>query len=556
MARKKTRLRVIPLGGLDEIGKNMTVFEYGGDMGVVDAGIMFPDEDLPGIDLVLPDYTYIVERAHKLRGIVITHGHEDHTGALPYLLRDLGRTVPIISARLTLGLISNKLAEHNIKKPDLRQVAAGDTVDLGCFRFRFVAVNHSIPDPFALIIETPVGRILHTGDFKFDQTPIDGRATDFTALADAGSEGVLLLMSDSTNAESPGYTPPEANVGRALRRIFAATDERIIVASFASHVHRLQQVCDAAVESGRKVVITGRSMIQTVAISRDMGYLHIADENLVDAYAIADLPPQDMVVLSTGSQGEPLSGLARMANNEHRTVHIEVGDTVVISATPIPGNEKAVSRVINKLFRSGAEVIHKGVADVHVSGHASAEELKLMLSLAKPRFFLPIHGETRHMYAHAHLAESVGMDHDDVFVLDNGDCLELSENSARISEQVQAGVLLVDGLGVGDVGYAVLRDRQHMASDGIAMIVVTIDARGGKVLGEPELVMRGVLLTAEDDEFMAEARARISKTLARTSKERATDQGVIKNALRESLSQLVWERMRRRPLILPIVMEV
>ena len=556
MARKKTRLRVIPLGGLDEIGKNMTVFEYGGDMVVVDAGIMFPDEDLPGIDLVLPDYTYIVERAHKLRGIVITHGHEDHTGALPYLLRDLGRTVPIISARLTLGLISNKLAEHNIKKPDLRQVAAGDTVDLGCFRFRFVAVNHSIPDPFALIIETPVGRILHTGDFKFDQTPIDGRATDFTALADAGSEGVLLLMSDSTNAESPGYTPPEANVGRALRRIFAATDERIIVASFASHVHRLQQVCDAAVESGRKVVITGRSMIQTVAISRDMGYLHIADENLVDAYAIADLPPQDMVVLSTGSQGEPLSGLARMANNEHRTVHIEVGDTVVISATPIPGNEKAVSRVINKLFRSGAEVIHKGVADVHVSGHASAEELKLMLSLAKPRFFLPIHGETRHMYAHAHLAESVGMDHDDVFVLDNGDCLELSENSARISEQVQAGVLLVDGLGVGDVGYAVLRDRQHMASDGIAMIVVTIDARGGKVLGEPELVMRGVLLTAEDDEFMAEARARISKTLARTSKERATDQGVIKNALRESLSQLVWERMRRRPLILPIVMEV
>jgi ribonuclease J len=560
MARRKpARLRVIPLGGLDEIGKNMTVFEYGGDMVVVDAGIMFPDDDLPGVDLVLPDYTYILERKHKLRGIVVTHGHEDHTGALPYLLRDLDQRVPIISAKLTLGLIEGKLAEAGIKKPDLRQVADGETIQLGRFGFSFMAVNHSIPDALALLIDTPVGRIVHTGDFKFDQTPIDGRTTDFAAIADAGAgaEGVLLLMSDSTNAETPGYTRSEAEVGKALRKIFENAEQRVIVASFASHVHRVQQICDAAVASGRKVVVTGRSMIQTVGVARELGYLHIDDKNVVDAFKVEDLPTKQQVVLSTGSQGEPLSALARMANNEHRTVGIEAGDTVIMSSTPVPGNEKAVSRVINKLFRSGAEVFHKGVADVHVSGHAASEELKLMLSLVKPRYFMPIHGETRHLVAHAHLAEAVGMKHQDVFVIDNGDCLELSADKAQLTDHVQSGVVYVDGIGVGDVGQVVLRDRQHMANDGIAMIVVTVDAANGAVIGEPELVMRGVVLAdGPDDEFMEEARARINKTLARTAKERATDQGVIKNALRESLSQYVWEKMHRRPLVLPIVMEV
>lgn len=556
MARKKTRLRVIPLGGLDEIGKNMTVLEYGQDMVLIDAGIMFPDDDLPGVDLVLPDYGYVVKRADKLRGIVVTHGHEDHTGALPYLLKDLGRSVPVISASLTLGLIRAKLDEAGIKKPDLRRVHDREEVTLGRFTFKFIAVNHSIPDAFALVIDTPVGRIIHTGDFKFDQTPIDGRGTDYAALAEAGSEGVLLLMSDSTNAEVAGYTRPEAEVGRTLSGIFDSADQRIIVASFSSHIHRLQQVVDAAQECGRKVVVTGRSMIQTVGIARELGYLTIDDDELVDAFALTDLPPERMVVLCTGSQGEPLSALARMANNEHRTVEIESGDTVVISATPVPGNEKAVSRVINKLFRAGAEVVHRPLADVHVSGHAAAEELKLMLTLTKPHYFMPVHGERRHLTAHAHLAESVGMPKDRVFVLDNGDVLELGEHSARVAEAVEAGAVYVDGLGVGDVGHIVLRDRQHMASDGIAMIVVTIDSRQGKVIGEPEVVMRGVTLAEGDDELVEEARARIAKTLARTAKERATDQAVIKNALRESLSQLIWERVRRRPLILPVVMEV
>ncbi len=556
MARKKTRLRVIPLGGLDEIGKNMTVLEYGQDMVLIDAGIMFPDDDLPGVDLVLPDYTYVTERAQKLRGIVVTHGHEDHTGGLPFLLRDLNRRVPILSAKLTLGLIAAKLNEAGIKKPDLREVHDGEEFTLGVFTFKFIPVNHSIPDAFALVIETPVGRLLHTGDFKFDQTPIDGRATDYAALAEAGAEGVLLLMSDSTNAEVPGYTRPEAEVGATLRSIFDAAEQRIIVASFASHLHRLQQVIDAARESGRKVVVTGRSMIQTVGIGRELGYLHIGEDELVDAYALTDLAPEKQVVLCTGSQGEPLSALARIANNEHRTVQIEAGDTVVISANPIPGNEKAVGRIINKLFRAGAEVVHRSLADVHVSGHASVEELKLMLSLVKPRYFMPVHGERRHLTAHAHIGRDVGMASDQVFVLDNGDVLELTDRSVQVGQPVQAGVVYVDGLGVGDVGSVVLRDRQHMASDGIAMIVVTVDERTGKVVGEAEIVMRGVTLGDADDELMEEARARIAKTLARTGKEGATDQSVIKNALRESLLQLVWERVRRRPLVLPVVMEV
>jgi ribonuclease J len=356
MARRKTRLRVIPLGGLDEIGKNMTVLEYGPDMVLIDAGIMFPDDDLPGVDLVLPDFSYVVQRAQKLRGIVVTHGHEDHTGALPYLLKELGRRIPIISARLTLGLIRGKLEEAGIKKPDLRRVIDGEQVTLGGFTFRFIAVNHSIPDAFALIIDTPVGRLVHTGDFKFDQTPIDGRATDYAALTEAGSDGVLLLMSDSTNAEVSGYTRPEAEVGKTLSGIFESAEQRVIVASFSSHIHRLQQVVDAARECGRKVVVTGRSMIQNVGIARELGYLHIEDDEIVDAYALDGLAPERQVVLCTGSQGEPLSALARMANNEHRTVEIQAGDTVVISATPVPGNEKAVRRArLRPRGRRGAQ---------------------------------------------------------------------------------------------------------------------------------------------------------------------------------------------------------
>lgn len=555
MARKKTRLRVIPLGGLDEIGKNMTVVEYGNDMIVIDAGLMFPDDDLPGVDLVLPDYTYVLQRASNLRGIVITHGHEDHTGALPYLLKDLGRQVPIFGSKLTLGLIEGKLAEHQLKKPKLSEVQAGQHVDLAVFGLDFIHMNHSIPDMLAVRVRTPVGDILHTGDFKFDQTPVDGKETDYAALTAAGSEGVLLLMSDSTGAERPGYTMPEAEVGSNLHRIFALAPGRIICASFSSHIHRVQEIIDAAVDNGRKVVVTGRSMLNNTRIARDLGYLHVRDEDLLDAFEVSDLPDDETVILSTGSQGEPLSALARIANGDHRTVRVQEGDTVVISASPVPGNEKAVDRVINRLIRAGARVMYKDNARVHVSGHAAAEELKLMLNMVKPRYFVPIHGEARHLSAHAALAEAVGVPGENVFVMDNGDCLELTAGKATLGERVDSGVVYVDGLSVGDVGTVVLRDRQLMAQDGIAMVVVTVDHRTGKVVGEPELVTRGIVFGSTDG-WLDEARGRVANALAKTSGEGATDQRVIQKALREQLSQFMWEKARRRPMIIPIVMEV
>lgn len=554
-SKKKHRLRVIPLGGLDGIGKNMTVIEFGGDMIIVDAGLMFPDDDHPGIDLILPDYGYVLKRKDKLRGIIITHGHEDHTGALPYLLKDLGQPTPVLGTKLTHGLIKNKLEEHKIKKPKLREIKAGGHVTLGCFGVDFFAVNHSIPDAVGLMIRTPVGNIVHTGDFKFDQTPIDGRLTDYGALAKFGKQGVMLLLSDSTGAESSGITRSEAEVGKALRTIIAGAEQRVIVASFASHIHRLQQVCDAAVAAGRKVVVTGRSMVNNTKVARELGYLHIDADDIVDAFDTHGLPPERVVVLCTGSQGEPLSALARMANGDHRTVSIEKGDTVIISASPVPGNEKAVSRVINRLSKAGARVVHKGNADVHVSGHASVEELKLMLNLVQPEYFVPVHGETRHLFAHSKLAQAVGVPEDYVFVLDNGDCLEIDEDGARLAERVESGVVYVDGVSVGDVGQVILRDRQHMSQDGLVSVVIAIDRRSGKVASDPEIVTRGIVLE-DDAELMRDMRARIDKTLAKTGKEGVTDQAVVRRAVRESISQFLWERVRRRPMIIPVVMEV
>jgi ribonuclease J len=556
MPNRKDRLRVIPLGGLDEIGKNMTVFEYGDDMILVDAGIMFPDVEMPGIDLVLPDYSYVLQRSDRLRGIIITHGHEDHTGTLPYLLRDLGTTVPILGTKLTLGLVKGKLEEFRLTKTRLREVKPGMHISLGSFGFDFMAVNHSIPDGVAVLIRTPVGNVLHTGDFKFDQTPIDGRASDYAALGKAGKDGVLLLMSDSTGAEHLGYTHPEAEVGRALHQIIAQAPQRVIVASFSSHIHRVQQVCDAAVDNGRKVVVTGRSMINNTRIARDLGYLHIDEKNIVDAYELGNLPPDQVVILSTGSQGEPLSALARMANGDHRTVEVERGDTVVIAASPVPGNEKAVSRVINRLFKAGAEVFHRGIAEVHVSGHASAEELKLMLQLVKPRYFMPIHGETRHLHAHGQIARDVGVPAENIFIMENGQCLEIGEKGARLTKHVESGVVYVDGLSVGDVGEVVLRDRQQLSSDGIVTIVVPIDAHTGKVAGAVEIVARGLVLGGDDEEVLEAAKARVVKVLAKTHHDGATDHSVIQHHARESVSQFVWERVRRRPMIIPIVVEV
>jgi ribonuclease J len=554
--KKKMPLRVIPLGGLEEIGKNMTVIEYGDDMVVIDAGIMFPDDDHPGVDLILPDFSYIVKRQDKLRAIVITHGHEDHTGALPYLLKALSRDVPILGTKLTLGLIQGKLDEHKLKKTKLREVHDGSHISLGPFGFDFFAVNHSIPDAVGIFIRTPMGNIVHTGDFKLDQTPIDARLTDYGALSKFGKIGVDLLMSDSTNAETPGMTRSEASVGPALRDIIEHADQRVIAASFSSHIHRVQQVCDAAVAADRKVVVTGRSMITNTKIARELGYLQIADENIVDAFDSHGLAPDKVVVMCTGSQGEPLSALARMANGDHKTVTIERGDTVIIAATPVPGNEKAVSRVINRLAKAGAKVIHKGNTHVHVSGHAAAEELKLMLNLVQPTFFMPIHGETRHLAAHAGLAEEVGMFDEDVFILENGACLEIDEDGARVGASVEHGVVYVDGLGVGDVGNVVLRDRQLLAQDGLVSVVIAIDGQTGRPMGEPELITRGVVFGPEGDALLNEARERVAKTLAKTFKEGATDQAVVKNAVRESLSQLLWERTRRRPMIVPVVMEV
>ncbi len=555
-SQKPLRLRVIPLGGLDEVGKNMTVFEYGDEMVVVDAGIMFPDDDHPGVDLILPDFSYITKRKEKLKGIVITHGHEDHTGALPYLLKELGPNVPVLGTKLTLGLIKGKLDEHKLKKAKLREIHAGGHVSLGSFGFDFFAVNHSIPDAVGVFIRTPAGSVLHTGDFKLDQTPIDGRLTDYGAISKFAKSGVDLLMSDSTNAETRGTTLSEAEVGRTLREIIGSAEQRVIVASFSSHIHRIQQVCDAAVAAGRKVVVTGRSMVTNTKIARELGYLKIDEDWIVDAFDAGGLPSEKIVVLCTGSQGEPLSALARMANGDHRTVQVQSSDTVVISASPVPGNEKAVSRVINRLTKAGALVLHKGSMLVHVSGHAASEELKLMLNLAQPTYFMPIHGETRHLAAHARLAHDIGMYDEDVFVLDNGDCLEIGDDGARVAESVEHGVVYVDGLSVGDVGKVVLRDRQLLAQDGIATIIIAIDGQTGRPVGEPELVTRGLVLGGDTDPLLIEARARIAKTLAKTAKEGATDQKVIKNAVRESLSQLLWERIRRRPMIIPVVMEV
>jgi ribonuclease J len=558
MTATETGLRIIPLGGLDAIGKNMTVLEYGEDMVVIDAGIMFPDDDHPGVDLILPDFSYIVKRREKLRAIVITHGHEDHTGALPYLLKALDRRVPVLGTKLTLGLIRGKLEEHRIKLKSvkLQEVHGGGHVSLGPFAFDFFAVNHSIPDGVGVFVRTPVGTIVHTGDFKLDQTPIDGRLVDYGALTKFAKVGVDLLLSDSTNAETPGMTRSEASVGPVLREIIENAEHRVIAASFSSHIHRVQQICDAAAATGRKVAFTGRSMITNTKIARELGYLAIDDKDIIEASEASKLPARKVLVMCTGSQGEPLSALARMANGDHKTVTVEQGDTVIIAATPVPGNEKAVNRVINRLAKAGATVAHRGSVHVHVSGHGAAEELKLMLNLVRPRFFVPIHGETRHLVAHAALAHEVGIPKANVFVLGNGDCLEMTRSGVRVAESVEHGVVYVDGLGVGDVGQVVLRDRQLLAKDGIATVVVTIDAQTGRLMSDPDLITRGLAWGPAGESVIAEAQARIVQTIAKTYNEGATDQAVIKKAVHDSLSQLLWERTRSRPMIIPVVVEV
>jgi ribonuclease J len=550
-----TRLRVIPLGGLDAIGKNMTVFEYGDDMIVVDAGLMFPDEHQLGIDLILPDYSYIVENEHKLRGIVITHGHEDHTGALPWLLKDLSRrSVPIIATKLTCGMIKGKLEEHGIKNAKFTEVTSDSHLKRGVFGLNFIDVNHSIPDAVAILIKTPVGNILHTGDFKFDQTPINGKVVDYSALAKAGDGGVMLLLSDSTCAERPGVTPSEAEVGKSLRSIMAQAKQRIIIASFSSHIHRLQQICDAAVASGRKVAVTGRSMLRNTEIARQLGYLAIPEDMLIDAFNLRDHAPEDIVVLCTGSQGEPLSALSRMAIGEHRSIRVTPGDTVIFSATPVPGNEQAVNTVINQLVKCGADVHEGHSAKVHVSGHAASEELKMLLNLIKPEYFLPVHGETRHLYAHKELALQVGIPEEYIFVLENGDVLEFDEDGAYQKDPVQNGVIYVDGLNVGDFDSVILRDRQHLSQDGIVTIVANVNRSRKQTMGTVEVIFRGVSVS-DPEFFQSEIAERATKTLERNLREKATLNNA-RRSVKDAVSQLVWERTKTRPMVIPVIMEI
>ncbi|MCH4081254.1 MAG: ribonuclease J [Atopobiaceae bacterium] len=553
MARTESiPLKVIPLGGLDGIGKNMTAFEYGDDMILVDAGIMFPDDDMPGVDLVLPDYTYVLENEDKLRGIIVTHGHEDHTGALPYLIMDLTHRVPIFSSKLTLKLIEGKLEEHRLKNPDFREVTDGTKIELGVFTVSFFSMTHSIPASLGVYIKTPAGTVMHTGDFKLDQTPIDGVRPDYAAINRFASMGVDLLLSDSTNATRPGFTPSEAAVGPALRHIIKNAPGRVFVASFSSHIHRLQQICDAATAVGRKVVVTGRSMVTNTAIARELGYLRIADEDIIDAYDVENIPDDKIVVMCTGSQGEPLSALSRMANGEHKSLSIHKGDTVIISATPVPGNEKSVQGVINSLSKLGCYIYDKSNTLVHVSGHGSQEELKLMLAMVHPKYFMPVHGEAVHLRAHAQLARDMGMDDDHIFVVDNGDTLEMRRHKVRRGPSVDSGVVYVDGGSVSDADPVVLRDRKRLATDGIVTCVVTISSRTHKV-DDIELSSRG-FSSANDVELSDGAVDSVRTAVMKIADTATVD--AMRKAARNGLSNYLWNKTHTRPMVIPVVLEV
>ncbi|MCL5735377.1 MAG: ribonuclease J [Actinobacteria bacterium] len=533
----------------------MMVLEYGDAMVLIDSGLMFPDDEMLGIDLVLPDFAYVVENRDKLLGILLTHGHEDHVGALPYLLKEV--EAPVFGTRLTLGLVNAKLGEHGLQgKVTLREVSPGKDVQLGPFSVEFLEVCHSIPDGVGLGLHTPVGVVVHTGDFKLDQTPIDCRVTAMQRFAELGRKGVLLLLSDSTNADLPGFTRPERSVGESLEGIFALAPGRIIVASFASHIHRIQQVMDAAANHGRSVAVIGRSMVKNVNIASNLGYLTVPDGLVIRPHDIALLPPDRVTILSTGSQGEPLSALARMASHDHPLVEITKGDTVVISARAVPGNETSVYRTIDRLFAAGARVIYESSAGVHVSGHAAAEELKVMLNLVKPRYFMPVHGEHRHLFFHAELARSVGMTDDQIFILENGDVLELDGEHAAVTGQVQAGMILVDGFAMGDLHDLVLRDRQHLATDGLVMVVVARSLQNGKIVGEPEVVFRGFAHSGDLEELSEEAKRRVIETLETVEMAQMTDATLLKNHLHDVLQKYLHKEAGRRPMVLPVVVEV
>ena len=554
MAKDKQKLQIIPLGGLGEIGKNMTVVRYGDEIILIDAGLMFPDEEMLGIDLVIPDITYLLENQDMVKAIVLTHGHEDHIGALPYVLKQI--KVPVYGTRLTLGILEGRLRENGVDSGMLKVVNQGDSIKAGCFNVNFIRVNHSIPDAVGLAITTPMGTIVHTGDFKLDYTPIDGKMTDFRRFSDLGNKGVLLMMADSTNAERSGHTPSESTVGASFDKAFHNARSRIIVATFSSNVHRIQQVVNTAVRYNRKVAVLGRSMVNVVNISLELGYIEAPEGTIIDIDAINNYPADQVVVITTGSQGEPMSALTRMFQSDHRKVDIAPGDTIIISATPIPGNEKLVSRTIDNLLKLGANVVYGRENGIHVSGHASQEELKLMHNLVRPKFFIPVHGEYRHLVKHAKLAQELGMPKENIFIGENGQILEFTREKGYVAGRVTAGRVLVDGLGVGDVGNIVLRDRRQLSQDGIIIIVVTMEKGTGTVMAGPDIVSRGFVYVRESEELMDEVKARVEDALMRCEEEGITEWSQLKYAMREALGKFIFERTRRRPMILPIIMEV
>ncbi len=554
----KGKLKIIPLGGVEEIGKNIYVIEYGEDIVIIDCGSIFPQEDMLGIDLVIPDVTYLQKNRERIRGFLITHGHEDHIGAIPYVLKQLGGIVPIYATRLTMALIELKLKEHKLSgSADLHVISPGDTEKIGGFDVDFIKMSHSIAGAVALAIKCPVGVVVTTGDFKVDYTPVDGEIMDFGKLADLGKKGVLALLMESTNVEREGYTMSEKKVGETFNSLFPRANGRIIIAMFASNIHRIQQVVESAQRFGRKVCLTGRSMINVSTVAMELGELHIPDEMLISVDDLDRYPDDEIVILTTGSQGEQMSGLTRMAFSEHRKLDIKASDMVVISANPIPGNEISVSRVIDQLLRKGADVIYESLAEVHVSGHARREELKLMHALIKPKYFIPVHGEYRMLSLHKKLAVSMGMEEENIIIPRLGDVIEVSKNSCRVASSVPAGAVLVDGLGIGDVGNVVLRDRRHLAQDGLLTVVVGLSKEDSKLISGPDIVTRGFVYVRENEELMDEARDVVIKSVNDCILEdRHADWGSIKGRIRDDLREFLYQKTKRSPMILPIIMEV
>ncbi len=555
MSEKVKSVSIIPLGGLGEIGKNMTVIRYGEEMILIDAGLTFPEDDMLGIDIVIPDVTFLMENKNKIKGIFLTHGHEDHIGALPFILGDL--KVPVYGTRFTLGLVKGKLKEKKIlKQAQLHTVQPRSSVRKGPFRVEFFRVSHSIPDAIGMAVHTPAGVIVHTGDFKFDQTPVDGELIDYFKLATLGEKGVLCLMSDSTNAEVAGHTMSEKEVGRNLEDIFMETTGRIIAASFASNVHRVQQIMLAAHKCGRKVAVTGRSMVNIYEVSRDLGYLKIPQNLVIDIDKASKMPPEKVCIITTGSQGEPMSALSRLAMSNHRQMEINAEDTVIISASPIPGNEIPIARTIDHLLKLGAKVIYGKAVDIHVSGHAGKEDLKTMLNLTKPQYFIPIHGEYRMQVAHAKIAEQLGVEKDNIFIASNGQEIELSKEKGGIVGRVPSGVIMVDGLGVGDVGNVVLKDRKQLSQDGIFIVIVGLSKKDSRLVSGPDVVSRGFVYVRESEALMEQTKAHVKKTLDKLHKEKVYDWGSIKGALRDSMGKFLYDKTKRRPMVIPIIMEV